>query len=238
MRKNSTAGSYASTMNKQKISFIILIVAIYILLKACWLLAPKIFTTADLQAQDTMLRIAYETGLLQQINPDIVYIDIDDKSLGRLPYSPDNPLLYSKIISTLHQAGVARQILDLFFNTDKPEPDLTKIIAESGNTYLPLILRPAENTNAEVSDTLQSSLTWQIPADGILFPQGKPNYELNQLHHSAKGVGHINCWPDIDGVISPYPVVFSTQQTAHPRPCPSGSRRLPANRQRKDHHHG
>lgn len=193
--------------SKKIITYISALLGIYILLKICWLLSPRVFATLDLQAQDGMVRLSHSLGITQEISPDIVYVDLDDKSLFSLPYSPDSPQLYADLVLTLQKAGAAIQLIDMFFVSAKQDNSLTKAIREAGNVYLPVIF--SMNLDGEDAESaMPSSAVWPLQPENLPFPAGRPTVAVNELQNAAKGLGHINCWPDHDGVYRRIPLFF------------------------------
>lgn len=182
-------------------------------LKLLWLSSSRVFSTLELQSQDGMQRLAYSLGIVPEIYPDIVYVDIDDNSISSLNFSPNDPALYANIISTLQQAGVAAQLIDMFFLNNEKENVLNTAISQSNAVFLPVIFTPGI---PEPTDKLPSSAKWLVKNPPDLFPPGNPTMGLTPLLFEAKGTGHINCWPDEDGVYRHIPLFFSLNNTLVP----------------------
>lgn len=188
--------------------YVLTILSIYIVLKGCWTLYPRLFETVELQAQDGMVRLAHSLGIVQEISPDIVYVDLDDASLSSVSLGPNNPQLYEKIISVLKDAGVAIQLIDIVFVAEDGG-ELVNTIKAADNVYLPLILVNGAGDKKKEEIIPQTAL-WKQPEGVTPFPTGSPLLSFNALNNSAVGLGHINCWPDYDGVYRRLPLFIST----------------------------
>ena len=113
------------------------------------------------------------------MHPAIVHIDMAEDSLqalGRWPWPRYN---HAAMVHILHEWGAKEIVFDVIFSessTTFDDESLSQAIKEAGNVYLPVML-----------ESLGSKKTWV--------------HSLPQFEHFAKGIGHVNVFPDRDGAI-------------------------------------
>ena len=114
------------------------------------------------------------------VHPDIGIITIDDKSIAELGRFPWSRTQYVKLLDRLSAAGVKVVLFDEFF----PEPETAKIdqafaaaLKRAGNVVLAMSFKFDAEFNAK-------GQTVSIP----------------ELQNSAAGIGHINFFPESDGI--------------------------------------
>ncbi|MFH1190231.1 MAG: SpoIIE family protein phosphatase [Candidatus Omnitrophota bacterium] len=113
----------------------------------------------------------------------IVMIEIGDdtiRKLGRFPFDRNYHTLLVKAVS---ESGAASIIFDLFFSEPAPgDTEFEAAIAEAGNVYFPVV--------------------FELDPDRFGAIPGAAGYAarcLDGINAAAKGTGHINVIPDIDG---------------------------------------
>ncbi|HEY3307517.1 MAG TPA: adenylate/guanylate cyclase domain-containing protein [Desulfuromonadaceae bacterium] len=127
---------------------------------------------------DSRLRLAQSSQAPLQ---KIAIVAIDEKSiteLGRFPWSRS---VYANLIDSLSRSGVRAVLMDvLFTDPESPRQDnrLAQSIRQNGRVYLAEFLEYDRNGNA-----------------------GNYKQSLPVLRKAAHGSGHINLYPDQDGVI-------------------------------------
>ncbi|WP_379553607.1 CHASE2 domain-containing protein [Qipengyuania sp. DGS5-3] len=129
----------------------------------------------------TVLDFATEQRLSQP-SPDIVVVEIDDRSLQEVGNWPWNRVRHAELIDQLQSYDPASIIVDvLFIEPTSPEADaeLARAIAEAGNVILPHSFAPEPGT-----------------ASGTV-----PAFPLPQLTGAAQALGHVAVLPDRDGVV-------------------------------------
>ncbi|THB73138.1 MAG: adenylate/guanylate cyclase domain-containing protein [Desulfobulbaceae bacterium] len=197
-------------MSKRQILNVIIVLALlYGVVRLSWFFSPRIFETMELQAQDGLLRLSYSLGISQNISPDIVYIDLDDQSLANLPYSLGDSRLYGTLLKILDDAGVAVQLFDMLFVSESGEDELTRNSRAAGNVYLPIILSSLKNEQQTKEQTIPLKAFYASSQNPTIFPRAIPAITaISALNDTAAGLGHINCWPDYDGVYRRLPLFF------------------------------
>jgi adenylate cyclase len=113
------------------------------------------------------------------MHPAIVHIDMAEDSLqglGRWPWPRYN---HAAMIHILHKWGAKAIVFDVIFSessTTFDDESLSQAVKEAGNVYLPVMM-----------ESLGAEKNWV--------------HSLPELERNAKGVGHVNIFPDRDGTI-------------------------------------
>lgn len=133
----------------------------------------------ELQTLDLRFRLrppvpATDKAVIVEIGEDTI------EKLGRFPFDRS---YYAILIKALSAAGAKAIVFDLFFSEEaKSDADFAEAAAKAGNVYFPEVFE----------------LTNKRPA-GIVTADGYVAKNLDSLSRAAKGEGHINVIPDIDG---------------------------------------
>jgi adenylate cyclase len=208
-------------MNRKTVIFtVVLIVLSFVLSWMLFLASPGVFETWKLQTNDSLFRLRYRIFGKRPTFPSIVHVDFDDESARTMDVSMDDKVLYTKIIDLLSEAYVRAVAFDMvFLRGDSEENDEALVDAtfESNNIYFPIILKPksagesdSASDSAEAYGRLLSRILWrpsvlrqaqEIRADVAFstFPD---------LAEAARGIGHITCYPDRDGVFRRFPLLI------------------------------
>jgi len=141
-------------------------------------------------------------------------VNIDEQTLDRFGQFPFPRDIYAKIIRTLYDRGAGLVV----FNVLMPEPDRFNKDAELALTIEknPVVLPTLghikqKNTSREHSATVVG----QDPADRIVeYPGLIANVE--RLEQAAVGVGIVNTFPEIDGVVRRTPLIIMSQEKLYP----------------------
>ncbi|MEI7752589.1 MAG: CHASE2 domain-containing protein [Candidatus Omnitrophota bacterium] len=113
------------------------------------------------------------------MHPAIVHIDMAEDSLqvfGRWPWPRYN---HAALVHILHEWGAKEIVFDVIFSESSTTFDdeaLSQAIEEAGNVYLPVML-----------ESLGGKNTWI--------------HAMPEFERFAKGIGHVNIFPDRDGTI-------------------------------------
>lgn len=177
---------------------------------------PHISNIWELQVSDQLLRITYSWQGKREVSPDIVYVDLDDKSIASMEYSVSDLRLYADLVRILSSAGARSILIDMIFPHCKKKgcEELVQEVENADNVHLATILSTT-NLKPDNRDSLQrvfgnTVIDLEMSAADKLV-RGEvliPNFE--QLSEAATGLGHMNCSPDPDGVYRRIPLLIRT----------------------------
>lgn len=155
-----------------------------------------IFTTLDSKLQDSLLRRS------SPVDTEIVLVAIDDQSLEDLGRFPWPRYVHAELLRILSQAQPAAIGIDLIFSeaADDPEEDLALVeaVREAGNVVLPVY------ANLEGFSDRRGA----IKTDNLMVPF--PDFDERFI------TGHINTFPDRDGIIRKTALYLDYQGQAVP----------------------
>jgi CHASE2 domain-containing sensor protein/signal transduction histidine kinase len=119
----------------------------------------------------------------QAVDPRILIVAIDDRSLQSLGRWPWPRSVHADLLDRLSAAGAGRVLLDVIFSEPSPTPAHDRLLAQSlcraGNVLLPLLRE-------------------SVPRHGQAPREIPPT---PALAHCAAGIGHINVEADRDGIV-------------------------------------
>lgn len=193
------------------------IIAPFVLLQMAWMLFPSVFDGWDLEAGDQFTRLSYQLQGNRPISPEIVHVDLDDKDLRTIEYTENDPRLYSELVKILGLAGVTSVLVDILFPVCKENSCTTfsNEVETAGSIHFPVILSP-DSTGREafsVFPSLPESTFWQIDSsklgNGVARGQVLIS-NFSDLNNASSGLGHINSFPDVDGVYRRIPLLINT----------------------------
>lgn len=193
------------------------IIGSYIFAYILFLLFPNFFNIWNLQVNDQLLKLRYKVFGKKTIYPYIVHLDLNDSSFHKLNYSYYDRTIYGKVIEILNNLDVDAVVFDIIFPKSTDRENDGPLISATGtfkNVYYPVILSTTDR-----SDISNLSITDEkILQKNLWFPKvskkGKPieaTYAITpfpELSKAAKGLGHITCYPDRDGVFRRFPLLI------------------------------
>ena len=169
----------------------------------CWIVVLGVVNMFDpvfTDLENRVLDYRFKARGTIPVSPNIVLIDIDDKSIeavGRWPWARTN---HAKMIEILSLSGVSVIGYDILFNqaADGTQDDiLAKAIKGAGNVYLPVGF---ELENLDAGWLTVKREVWPIP----------------QIRKAAAGLGHISSNRDPDGIIRRIPVAVVREGEVFP----------------------
>ena len=191
--------------------------------KIAWWVFPGIFPVWELQVGDQLMRLAYKWQGTRPVNPDIVYVDLDDKSVSSLKFSVDDHRLYTELIRILKASGVRAVLVDMIFPNCRQENNCTPFTEEvrrAGNVHLPVILSVAGGSSfpPETVHVSSQKVSWDLDIPDTFNLDTKQIVIANfkELNEAAAGLGHINCLPDRDGVYRRFPLLIRSGEGVIP----------------------
>lgn len=171
------------------------------------------------QMNDNLFKLRYQLQGKGKASPYMVNVVLDDSSIRNLDIPLFDRAIIGKTISILNQFDVDSIACDMVF-PDKiipPQDDyLIKEIQSAGNVYLPVIFRKTtpdflNNDNGnETSEKILTDSLWHpiIKSKGHPFTSSSHIISFPELNRAARGIGHITCDPDPDGMNRYFPLIF------------------------------
>ncbi|OGV69597.1 MAG: hypothetical protein A2283_02215 [Lentisphaerae bacterium RIFOXYA12_FULL_48_11] len=158
-----------------------------------FLILPGLFGTWHLRASDHLFKLRHMFRGNLHVSPAIVHLDVDNASIRTLGASVETGSRYEKIIRILSDAGVKAIAFDYVFLT--ATEGMVSATKNSGRVYYPVAIGPDYSP-------FPDNLLWHpvIPENIGMDRQGVAFATCNELTSVARGVGHITCYPDEDGV--------------------------------------
>jgi DNA-binding NtrC family response regulator/CHASE2 domain-containing sensor protein len=182
------------------------------------LVLPVPFSIAENQKNDLLLRARYYLFGKQRISPYIIHVVLNDTTIRNFNLPLWDRTIYGRIIRLLSAAQVDAIACDIFFQFEsQPQNDtpLVEATKKSKKVYYPVVLQPAGyNVLMDENDSEQlekASLIWSpgFVRHGNPPQTGGVKIPFYALSNAAKGLGHINCTPDHDGINRRFPLLFA-----------------------------
>jgi adenylate cyclase len=168
-----------------------------------------------LRILDGQFRLRYAVLGRQPVDPSVVHVDIDDASLRDIPDSMGRAQLVARLLDVLRECGVSAVALDMLFVEREGatrDDELSRAVSSSAVVYFPVVLRPSGRrggAGGSEADAVPSEAFWG-PAKGPgRFPVREAMAGFSSaagVLAGARGVGHINIFPDPDGVYRRVPL--------------------------------
>ena len=137
----------------------------------------------------------------QKATGEAVLVEIGDDTVEKLGQWPLDRAYYAMAVKALSSCGAKAVIFDIFFSDESPRDNqLEKAIREAGNVYLPFVFELGAETGRSK----------------IISAKGVSAKILPPLKLAAKGAGHINIVPDIDGKYRRIPLYIKYNENLYP----------------------
>jgi len=207
---------------KHNILIILLVVGAFIFSNGIFILFPNVLDILNIRLNDQLYRFRYKikgpeevwNGGQKNIESHITMIELDDSGYDRLD---ELRKIYGEryfeadVINILNEADVSSIAYDTIFATEKDQ-SLIEATNNAKRVYYPLVLLPidtSQESTQKIDRVLKSNL-WNIRVTKSGKPiQGRVYYSTNpELASAAKGLGHINFSPDIDGIFRRVPLLI------------------------------
>lgn len=159
---------------------------------------------------------------------EVVIVAIDDESVKQVGRWQWRRLLHAELARKLSRAGAKVIAFDIVFAESTPDDDeLAQAAQQAGNvffamyfsrkprgvfaSYAPTVLRPASSVLGQPDAKTQNiRRIMQLPfAEGAIYPAAS-------LRQAAAGIGHVNVFPELDGVLRRSPLFIAHQDGVTP----------------------
>lgn len=197
----------------------------FVLSHLLFLLFPHLFEIWDLQTNDYLFRLRYQVYKenpeywKKNISPYIVHVDVNDSSFQKLKII--DCTTDAKVIDILTEAYTAAIAYDIIFlstaNNPKDDEALINATIRSGHIYYPIILRLKEFNVVYAQESITPDEALLLKKN-LWYPRiTRRDKEITavsaiptfvELGRNARGIGHINVYPDRDGVYRRIPLLI------------------------------
>lgn len=163
------------------------------------ILAVSYFRLADNYELET-LDMRFRLRPVPATTDKVILIEIGEDTVKNLGQWPISRNYHALMVKALSAAGAKSIVFDLFFSEPAEyDDDLENAIRDAGNVYLPFVLDISENKKEHC-----------ITAKGYIARN------LERFSLAAKGEGHINILPDIDGKFRRVPLFINRENEWYP----------------------
>ena len=126
----------------------------------------------------------------------IAIIEIADDTISKIGRFPFDRSYHALIVKALSETGAKAVVFDLFFSEPSPsDAEFVDAVKKAGNVYFPLVFELESNSTKAAAEAATN---------------------LESLTAAAKGMGHINVVPDIDGKYRRVPAYISYEGRTYP----------------------
>jgi adenylate cyclase len=145
---------------------------------------------------------------------DIHTINIDEATVDRYGQYPFSRDIYAEIIQELYRRNAGLVV----FNVLMPEPDRFGQDAALARlmTQVPVVLPNAGDTNAKNTPRVPGSVVIGGDPTGVIVTYPGIIANTAVLESAAAGVGIINTFPEIDGVVRRAPLIIAAEGKLYP----------------------
>lgn len=207
---------------KSYIVIILLVVGSFVCAHGAVFIFSGAFDSFNIRINDQLLKLRYRlkgpepvwTGGKAAGKSHITIVELDDRGylqLEELKAVSGNRSFDADIINILKNADVFAIAYDIVFAKEVTDA-LINATARAGNLYYPVILAPIgspKEPEADEDQVLRENL-WHLkvaqsgnPIASYIYYRTDP-----RLATKAKGIGHININPDVDGIYRRIPLVI------------------------------
>jgi CHASE2 domain-containing sensor protein len=173
------------------------------------------FSIVENQKNDLLFRVRYALSGKQEISPHLVHVVLDDTTIRNLQLAPGDRGIYSQVLQILSVSGAKVIACDIFFQfggQGEPDTSLVQVTENSAVIHYPVIVQPAgypllQNTQY-IPEEIKKKILWY---PGVVRKADPPqaggvSIPFQTLSYAARGLGHINCQPDNDGINRRFPL--------------------------------
>jgi DNA-binding NtrC family response regulator/signal transduction histidine kinase len=184
------------------------------------LIAPSFFEPWQNKLVDGLFHIRYFLRGRGEVSPYIIHAVLNDTSYRVLSKTYRDKYFYGRMLSIISEAGVKAVACDIFFSEESIQRDdrrLVETVAREGNIYFPVILHPPYYTaefNAVIPGQVNEELIEKNLFHPKIFREGCPLEArfiiapFSELAEASRGLGHITCEPDSDGINRRFPLIY------------------------------
>lgn len=208
---------------KRRVLFLgagVIVVSFLLAYLVVFIFAPSFFEPWQNKITDGFFKLRNALTGRGEISPYIIHAVLNDTSYHTLESIYGDNNFYSRILYTISEAGVRAIACDIFFSKESKFTDNSLLFEQANqrvNIYFPVILYPDNYTIGFDMDT-HGKENESFVEKNLWYPKvlnkGKPLKArmiitpIPKLLEHAKGLGHITCDPDSDGINRRFPLLY------------------------------
>lgn len=156
----------------------------------------RVLDSYELETIDARFRLRPQIATSDKV----VIVEIGDDTIAKIGRFPFDRSYHAVLTEALAGSGARSIVFDLFFSEPQVSDDLfARAVRKAGNVYFPIVF---ELTGGK--------------AGGITFAENEAAANLEKFNRNAKGLGHINVIPDIDGKYRRAPAYIRCGEFVYP----------------------
>ena len=196
------------------VRILFIVIAAFLLAGVLTVMFPGLFEFAGLRILDVQFRLRQRLAGRQPVDPSVVHVDIDDASLQALAGTMGRSQLVARLLDVLHTCRASAVVLDMVFvqKEDSGGEDSLARAVKSSSVYCPVVLRPLGRGGVKGGDgeaAVPTDALWGLDAGPgrLEIPAAAAGFaSAAGIRAAALGTGHINVFPDADGVYRRIPL--------------------------------
>lgn len=209
----------SSIRNKEIYIPAIIIFACFLFIFVLNILFPFVFDLWNNQINDNFFKLRYFIKGKEEVSPYIINVVLDDLSIKELKIPMSDRAVFTDTINLLNEAEAHSIVCDIVFHEEINKIQdslLVNSVRRSGKVYLPSIMGKlsapflTEDLSDYESEKILKQSLWYpvIKKNGNPYVADSVIMSYAELNKSSKGIGHITCTPDIDGINRRFPLLF------------------------------
>lgn len=208
--------------NKNKhIRILILILGSFIGSHLLFILFPGVFDTLDLRVRDYAFQARYQLFGRGKVYNHLVHVDINDSTFQVIKPHEWDYSIDARVVNALTELNVGAIAYDILFSDPsvaEEDQDLIDAVSSSKRVYFPVVMgfgdnrgRPVSPQTAYDEEEFMKDHVWKLKVSRGGKPLNAPGIKIlpfRELRGHGTGIGHINAYPDRDGVYRRFPLLI------------------------------
>ncbi|MAE13958.1 hypothetical protein CMO92_05325 [Candidatus Woesearchaeota archaeon] len=206
--------------NKNKhIRILILILGSFIGSHLLFIMFSGVFDTLDLRVRDYAFQVRYQLFGRGKVYNHLVHVDINDSTFQVIKPHEWDYSIDARVVNALTELNVGAIAYDMLFSDPseaEENQDLIDAVSGSKRVYFPMVLgfgdnrgRPVSPQTAYNEEEFMKDQVWKLKVSRggkPLSASGIKILPFPELRGHGAGIGHINAYPDRDGVYRRLPL--------------------------------
>lgn len=186
-----------------------------------FVLFPGVFHPLDLRVRDYAFRVRYQLFGRGETYNQLVHLDINDSTFQVFKPHEWNRSVDARVVNILTDLNVSAIAYDMSFSDPSGKEDdrnFLDAVSDSSRVYFPVVLGVENEGNRlrplqviHNGEVYERNILWKLKVSR----EGEPINALNavilplpELRKHGRGIGHINAYPDLDGVYRRVPLII------------------------------